>query len=77
MYILYIRAYQDISHSLFMCIYVCFRQLLLDEDIPCSHGINSVHFFPHGSQRGQEEQLKVRTKQCSACEMLHNFLSHL
>ena len=39
-----------------------FRQLLLDEDIPCSHGIDSVHFFPHGSQRGREEQLKVSTQ---------------
>ena len=42
-----------------VCVLVglCFRQLLLDEDIPCSHCINTVHFFPHGDQRGKEQQL--------------------
>ena len=35
------------------------RQLLFDDDIPFSHNVHTVHFFPSGGQRGQEDKLKV------------------
>ena len=36
-----------------------YRQLLFDNDIPFSHNVHTVHFFPHGGERGQEDKLKV------------------
>jgi len=33
--------------------------LLFDDDIPFSHNVHTVHFFPSGGERGQEDKLKV------------------
>ena len=57
--VLIIHVNMDNTARLAVLVLHC-RQLLFDNDIPCSYAINTVHFFPHGGQRGNEKQLAVR-----------------
>ena len=38
---------------------VSFSEFFFKYDIPCSHSIQTVHFFPKGDERGSEASLKV------------------
>ena len=48
-------VFYSLSYQLRLC-----RQLLFDDDIPFSHNVRTIHFFPSGEERGQEDELKVR-----------------
>ena len=37
-----------------------YRDFFFKYDIPCSHDINTVHFFPDGGEKGREDELKVK-----------------
>ena len=42
-----------------VCMYVCSSDFFFKYDIPCSFAVNTVHFTPHGDERGHEDELKV------------------
>ena len=63
----YNNTYYVMKKSVQIHSYHFSRQLLFDDDIPFSHNVHTVHFFPSGGERGQEDKLKVLTTKLTLC----------